>query len=70
MKNWLYQFRSRIAALTSAKTGDDGWQETAAMIYVGDIYAVLLRDRAARRWAQADIRNPEYRRDASWPFIR
>ena len=40
------------------------------MVYIGDIYAVLLRDRAARRLAQADNRSMDYRRDASWPFIR
>ena len=54
----------------SAKTDDAAWQETAAMVYVGDIYAVLLRDRAARRMAQAGNRSLDYRRDASWPFIR
>ncbi|MBI5782888.1 MAG: hypothetical protein HZA69_04010 [Gammaproteobacteria bacterium] len=62
--------RSRVSALTSSKTDDAGWQETVAMVYVGDIYAVLLRDRAARRLAQADNRSLDYRRDASWPFIR
>jgi len=49
MKKWLNNIKSRMSALTSAKTDDAGWQETAAMVYVGDIYAVLLRDRAARR---------------------
>ena len=70
MKKWLNNIRSRVSALMSAKTDDAGWQETAAMVYVGDIYAVLLRDRAARRLAQADNRSLDYRRDASWPFIR
>jgi hypothetical protein len=40
------------------------------MVYDGDIYAVLLRDRAARRLTQTADRRPDYRRDASWPFIR
>ncbi|MCR4345656.1 MAG: hypothetical protein NUV55_00400 [Sulfuricaulis sp.] len=40
------------------------------MVYDGDIYAVLLRDRAARRLAQSDNRSLDYQRDASWPFIR
>lgn len=70
MKKWLNNIRSRVSALTSSKTDDAGWQETVAMVYVGDIYAVLLRDRAARRLAQADNRSLDYRRDASWPFIR
>lgn len=70
MKKWLHNIKSRMAALTSAKTDDAAWQETAAMVYVGDIYAVLLRDRVARRLAQADSRSLDYRRDDSWPFIR
>lgn len=70
MKKWLNNMKSRMAALTSAKADDAAWRETAAMVYVGDIYAVLLRDRAARRLAQSDSRSPDYRRDASWPFIR
>ena len=55
MKKWLNNIKSRMSALTSAKTDDAGWQETAAMVYVGDIYAVLLRDRAARRLALHSI---------------
>lgn len=70
MKKWLNNIRSRISALTSAKLNDSRWQETAAMVYDGDIYAVLLRDRAARRLAQSDNRSLDYQRDASWPFIR
>jgi len=70
MKKWLNNIKSRMSALTSAKTDDAGWQETAAMVYVGDIYAVLLRDRVARRLAQADNHRQDYRRDAGWPFIR
>lgn len=70
MKKWLNKIKSGMTALTSAKTDDAAWQETAAMVYVGDIYAVLLRDRVARRLAQTDSRGSDYRRDASWPFIR
>ncbi|GAB4509701.1 MAG: hypothetical protein Tsb0026_10380 [Sulfuricaulis sp.] len=70
MKKWFNNMKSRLAALTSAKTDDAAWQETAAMVYVGDIYAVLLRDRAARRLVQIDHHRPDSRRDASWPFIR
>ena len=70
MKKWLNNIRLRISALTSAKTDDARWQETFAMVYDGDIYAVLLRDRAARRLAQTDNRRQDYRRDASWPFSR
>ncbi len=68
MKKWLNRIGSKITALTSAKTDDAAWQETAAMVYVGDIYAVLLRDRAARR--SVPIAGHDQRRDASWPFIR
>lgn len=70
MKKWLNNIRSRVSALTSAKTNDAGWQETAAMVYVGDIYAVLLRDRAERRLAQVGNRHMDDRRGDSWPFIR
>lgn len=71
MNKWFNNITSRMAALTSAKTDDAAWQETAAMVYVGDIYAVLLRDRVARRLAQTDNHSLDHhRRDASWPFIR
>lgn len=70
MKKWLHNIKSRIASLTSARTNETAWQETAAMVYDGDIYAVLLRDRAARRLRQSDYHRTDYRRDASWPFIR
>lgn len=70
MKKWIKKVKKRVLGQMSAKTDDAGWQETAAMVYVGDIYAVLLRDRAARRLAQADDRHVDYRRDDSWPFIR
>jgi hypothetical protein len=61
---------SWIASLTSNRTEAAAWQETAAMVYDGDIYAVLLRDRAARRLTQSADHRPDSRRDASWPFIR
>jgi hypothetical protein len=70
MKKWLHNIKSRIASLTSSRTEAAAWQETAAMVYDGDIYAVLLRDRAARRLTQSADLRPDYRRDASWPFIR
>ena len=69
MKKWLRNIKSKMTSLTSARTGEAAWQETAAMVYVGDIYAVLLHDRVARRQVRGDYRAPE-RRDASWPFIR
>jgi hypothetical protein len=56
--------------LTSNRTEAAAWQETTAMVYDGDIYAVLLRDRAARRLTQSADHRPDHRRDASWPFIR
>ncbi len=70
MKKWLTGIKSKITALTSAKTDDAGWQETAAMVYVGDIYAVVLHDRAARQLARSGDNRLDYRRDAGWPFIR
>jgi hypothetical protein len=70
MKKWLHNIKSRIASLTSNRTEAAAWQETAAMVYDGDIYAVLLRDRAARRLTQSADHRPDHRRDASWPFIR
>jgi hypothetical protein len=70
MKKWLHNIKSRIASLTSARTDETAWQETAAMVYDGDIYAVLLRDRAARRLTPSANHQTDYRRDASWPFIR
>ena len=69
MKKWLHKIKSSMAALLSSNADNSTGQEAAAMIYVGDIYAVLLRDRTARRLARYD-RDPDYRRDASWPFIR
>ena len=70
MRKWIKNIRTRLSALTSVKTEDAEWQETTAMVYVGDIYAVLLRNRAARLVAQADNHRLDYRRDAGWPFIR
>jgi hypothetical protein len=70
MKNWLHSIKSRITWLTSARTDESAWRETAAMVYDGDIYAVLLRDRAARRLTPLAESRADYRRDASWPFIR
>ncbi len=54
----------------SAKTDDTGGGEIAAMIYGGDVYVVLLRDRVARQLALAESRRVDHRRDAGWPFIR
>jgi hypothetical protein len=70
MKKWLHNAKSWIASLTSNRTEAAAWQETAAMVYDGDIYAVLLSDRAARRLTQSADHRPDSRRDASWPFIR
>ena len=62
--------KSKITALKSAQT-DDAWrQETAAMVYGGDIYAVLLHDRFVRQLARAKVRRTQSRPDSVWPFIR
>lgn len=62
--------KTRITASKSAQT-DDAWrQETAAMVYGGDIYAVLLYDRFVRQQALARVRRTQSRPDNVWPFIR
>jgi len=40
------------------------------MVYGGDIYAVLVRDRAVRQLALTERRRAHHRRDEGWPFIR
>ena len=70
MAKWMNSIRSRIMALTSAKTNDAGWQETAATVYVGDIYAVLLRDPCRAPVSAVRGHRLDNRRDAGWPFIR
>ncbi|MHB8534603.1 MAG: hypothetical protein ACYDBW_04070 [Sulfuricaulis sp.] len=40
------------------------------MVYGGDIYAVLVRDRAVRRLALTERQRDDRRHDAGWPFIR
>jgi len=67
---WLKALKRKITALKSAQTDDAGRWETAAMVYGGDIYAVLVRHRAMRQLARVDSSLPDYRRDAGWPFIR
>ena len=66
----LKALKSKISILVSAKADDAGRQETAAMVYGGDIYAVLLRDRAVRQLARSENHRVDQRRDAGWPFIR
>jgi len=62
--------KTKIRASKSAKT-DDAWrQETAAMVYGGDIYAVLLHDRFVRQLALAKVRRAQRHPDTVWPFIR
>ena len=62
--------KTKITASKSAQT-DDAWrQETAAMVYGGDIYAVLLYDRFVRQLALAKVRRTQRRPDSVWPFIR
>lgn len=63
-------FKTRILASPSAQTDDARRQETAAMVYGGDIYAVLLRDRFVRQLARAKIRQTPGHLDTTWPFIR
>ncbi len=67
---WLKALKRKITALKSAQTDDAGRWETAAMVYGGDIYAVLVRDRAVRHLTRVDSRWSDYRHDAGWPFIR
>ena len=67
---WLKALKRKITALKSAQTDDAGRWETAAMVYGGDIYAVLARDSAVRQLVRVDSGRGGYRRDAGWPFIR
>jgi hypothetical protein len=67
---WLKILKARLTSAGSAPADDVSRWETAAMVYEGDIYAVLVRDRAVRRQAQTDSRRSHYRRDSGWPFIR
>ena len=67
---WLKALKRKITALKSAQTDDAGRWETAAMVYGGDIYAVLVRDRAVRHLTRVNNRWADNRHDAGWPFIR
>ena len=67
---WLKTLKRKITALKSAQTDDAGRWETAAMVYGGDIYAVLVRDRAVRHLTRVDNRWADHRHDAGRPFIR
>ena len=55
--------------LKPEQSDDTAHRELTAMVYGGDIYAVLVRDRAVRRMTRTDYPS-KYRRDAGWPFIR
>ena len=66
LKNW----KSKLSMLLSARTDESVRQETVAMVYGGDIYAVLLRDRVVRQLARSEVHRVDHRRDAGWPFIR
>ncbi|MFP5349571.1 MAG: hypothetical protein ACLGHO_06975 [Gammaproteobacteria bacterium] len=47
---------------------DEGLWEVAAMVYVGDVYAVIIADQA-----QAEAATSKAKKDADealWPFIR
>ncbi len=60
--------KTRISSLMPAPADDVGAQDLGDGIR-GDIYLVLVRDRAVRRQA-AEIRRVDRHRDAGWPFIR
>jgi len=67
---FLNSLRARLSSFRSAKSDDTTRQETLAMVYGGDIYAVLVRDRVARQLASSERRRADHRHDAGWPFIR
>jgi len=67
---FLNSLRARISSFRSAKSDDTSRQETLAMVYGGDIYTVLVRDRAARQQASTERHRADRRHDAGWPFIR
>lgn len=71
MRKLIEIIASRISAMAfSDKAQIEDGRETAAMVYVGDIYAVLLRNRAARLLSQEESRRLACRREDGWPFIR
>jgi len=63
---WL---KAALSLFKPTKKGNSNLQETLAMVYGGDIYTVLVRDRAARRLARTESHR-DHRRDPAWPFIR
>ena len=67
---FLNYLKARMSSFKSANRENSNRQETLAMVYVGDIYAVLVRDRAARQLALTERRRVDHRHDAGWPFIR
>lgn len=71
MRKLIEKIVNRISAMVSSdKTQMEDGRETAAMVHVGDIYAVLLRNRAARLLSQEEGRRLACRREDGWPFIR
>ncbi len=66
---FLHIIKNIVVPPKSAQT-DTGRGETAAMVYMGDVYAVLLHDRVVRQLARAENRRLDHRREAGWPFIR
>lgn len=62
--DWLLQAFVRSAPEETSV--DEGLWEVAAMVYVGDVYAVLIVDQA-----QAEAAKVKQDADAAlWPFIR
>ena len=70
MMKILNYLKARLSSFRSANRENSNRQETLAMVYVGDIYAVLVRDRAVRQLALTERRRMDHRHEAGWPFIR
>lgn len=64
--DWLLQAFGRSGPEETSV--DEGLWEVAAMVYVGDVYAVLIADQAQAEAAAAKVKQDA---DAAlWPFIR
>lgn len=52
------------------------WDETMAMVYVGDVYSLVAQHGAVAEAAKAEIEDqgekpaPHDNRDVLWPFVR
>jgi len=63
--------RTMVSTRKSTIAAEDALRETAAMVYVGDIYAVHVHNRVALELVRINGRRPvEGVNDAVSPFLR